>query len=179
MCMYVLAAQSCLILCDPTDYSLPGSSVHGILQARVLEWVAIPFFRRSSWSRDQPQVSCIVGRFFTIWGNRETQNKGKDAPELNLFFFFSEKILWTTTTSCKISLSRQFSAVGYNPQSGPFFSWDLTLSYKVIAFWSWQYETGANPKDPEMKALKSLWHLFLLKLDIMYQIIFIATPFSS
>ena len=38
----VLVAQSCLTLCDPTDYSLPGSSVHGILQARVLEWIAIP-----------------------------------------------------------------------------------------------------------------------------------------
>ena len=41
-CVCVLVAQSCLTLCDPTDYSLPGSSVHGILQARVLEWVAIP-----------------------------------------------------------------------------------------------------------------------------------------
>ena len=47
--------------------SSSGSSVHGILQATILEWVAIPFFRGSSWSRGQTQVSCIAGRFFTIW----------------------------------------------------------------------------------------------------------------
>ena len=50
---------------DPMGCSLPGSSVHGISQARMLEWVAIPFSRRSSWPRDQIQVACIVGRFFT------------------------------------------------------------------------------------------------------------------
>ena len=61
----VLVAQSCLTLCDPMDCSLPGSSVHGILQARIPEWVAIPFPRGSSWPRDQSQVSCIAGRFFS------------------------------------------------------------------------------------------------------------------
>ena len=44
-----------------------SSSVHGILQARILEWVAIPFSRGSSWPRDWTRVSCIAGRFFTIW----------------------------------------------------------------------------------------------------------------
>ena len=58
-------AQSCLILCDPMDCSLPGSSVHGIFQAKVLEWVAISFSRRSSQPRDRTQVSRIVGRGFT------------------------------------------------------------------------------------------------------------------
>ena len=67
----VKVAQSCLILCDPMDCSLPASSVHGILQARILEWIAIPFFRGSSWSRDQTQISCIAGKFFTIWATRE------------------------------------------------------------------------------------------------------------
>ena len=61
----VLVTQSCLTLCDPMDYSLPGSSGHGILQARILEWVAFPFSRGSSRPRDQTQVSCIAGRFFT------------------------------------------------------------------------------------------------------------------
>ena len=60
-------AQSCPILCDPMDCSLPGSSVHGIFQARVLEWVAISFSRGSSWPRDWTWVSCIAGRRFTIW----------------------------------------------------------------------------------------------------------------
>ena len=53
------------------DCSLPGSSVHGILQARILEWVAISFSRGSSWPRDQTQVSCIADRFFTAWAIRE------------------------------------------------------------------------------------------------------------
>ena len=56
---------------DPMDWSLPGSSVHGISQATLLEWVAIPFSRGSSQPRDQTQVSCIAGRFFTIWATRE------------------------------------------------------------------------------------------------------------
>ena len=62
----VLAAQLCLTLCDPMDCSLPGSSVHGILQARILEWVAIYFPRESSPFRDWTQVSCTAGRFCTF-----------------------------------------------------------------------------------------------------------------
>ena len=58
--------QSCPTLCDPVDCSPPGSSVHGILQARILEWVAVPSSRGSSQPRDRTQVSCIAGRFFTI-----------------------------------------------------------------------------------------------------------------
>ena len=61
----VLVSQSCLTLCDPVDCSPPGSSAHGILQARVLEWVAMPSSRRCSQPRDQTRVSCITGRFFT------------------------------------------------------------------------------------------------------------------
>ena len=53
------------------DCSPPGSSVHGILQARILEWVAISFSRGSSRLRDQTQVSCIAGGFFMAWATRE------------------------------------------------------------------------------------------------------------
>ena len=60
-----------LTLCDPMDYSLPGSSVHGIFQARVQERVAISFSRGSSQLRDQTQVSRIADRRFTIWATRE------------------------------------------------------------------------------------------------------------
>ena len=63
----VLVTQSCLTLCDPMNCNPPGFSVHGILQARILEWIAIPFFRGSSRLRDRTGVSCIAGRFFTIW----------------------------------------------------------------------------------------------------------------
>ena len=62
----VKVAQSCPTLCDPMDCSLPGSSLHGILQARILDWVAVPFSRESFQPRDQTQVSHITGRFFTI-----------------------------------------------------------------------------------------------------------------
>ena len=65
VCVCLLVAQSCPTLCDPMGCSPPGSSVHGILQVRILEWAAIPFSRASSQSRDQTQVSCIAGRFFT------------------------------------------------------------------------------------------------------------------
>ena len=58
--------QSCLTLCDPMDCSPPGSSIHGIFQARVLEWVAISSSRRSSRPRDGTRVSHIVGRCFTV-----------------------------------------------------------------------------------------------------------------
>ena len=62
----VLVAQSCSTLCSPMDHSPPGSSVHGLLQARILEWVAISFSRRSSQLRDQTCSSCIAGKFFTV-----------------------------------------------------------------------------------------------------------------
>ena len=58
-----------------TVYSPLGSSVHGILQVRILEWVAIPFPRRSSQPRDQTQVSWNAGGFFTIWATRKAQQK--------------------------------------------------------------------------------------------------------
>ena len=67
----MLVAQSRLILCDPMDCSPPGSSVHGILQARILKWVAISYSRGSSPPRDWTRVSCIAGRFFTVWTTRE------------------------------------------------------------------------------------------------------------
>ena len=56
------------------DCSPPGSSVHGILQERILEWVAIPFSRGSSQARDWTHISCIAGRFFTIWATRESHH---------------------------------------------------------------------------------------------------------
>ena len=58
------------------DCSPPGSSVHGILQARILEWVAMPSSRGSSWPRGQIPFSCIVGRFFTVWATREALQTG-------------------------------------------------------------------------------------------------------
>ena len=58
-------------LCVPMDCSPLGYCVHGILQARILEWVTMPFSRGSSWPRDRTQATCIAGRFFTIWAIRK------------------------------------------------------------------------------------------------------------
>ena len=66
-----LVTQSCPTLCDPMDCSPPGSSVHGIFQARILEWVAISFSRGTSWPRDWTGFSRIVGRSFTVWATGE------------------------------------------------------------------------------------------------------------
>ena len=63
--------QSCPTLCDPVDCSPSGSSIHGILQARILEWVAISFSRGSSQPRDRTRVSRIAGRHFNLWATRE------------------------------------------------------------------------------------------------------------
>ena len=67
----MLVAQLCPTLCDPKDCSPPSFSVHGILQARTLEWVAMPSSRGSSQLREQTRVSCISGGFFTVWATRE------------------------------------------------------------------------------------------------------------
>ena len=67
----VLVTQPCPTLCNPMDYSSPGSLVHGILQARILEWVDIPFSRASSPSRDWTQVFHIPGTYLTVWTTRE------------------------------------------------------------------------------------------------------------
>ena len=66
-----LVAQSCLTLCEPMDCSPPGSM--GILQTRILEWVAMPSSRGSSQPKDRTQVSRITGEFFTVWATREAQ----------------------------------------------------------------------------------------------------------
>ena len=76
----VLVTQSCLTLCNPMDCGPPGSSVHGILQARILEWVAIPFSRGSFRPRDRTWVSFIAGRFFTVWAT------GKPRYNENILF---------------------------------------------------------------------------------------------
>ena len=77
------------------DYSLLGSSVHGILQARILEWITIPFSKESSQTRDQTKISCIAGEFFTIWATREAQ------------FFNICKLISVTDNSNKVKNKNQ------------------------------------------------------------------------
>ena len=68
---YRFVAKSRLTLSDPMDCSLPGYSVHGISQARILEWVSISFSRGSSQPRDQTCISCLAGGFFTTGATRK------------------------------------------------------------------------------------------------------------
>ena len=75
VCVCVLVTQSCPTLCSPIDCSQPGSSVHGILQERILEWVAISFSRGSSQSRDWTWVSCFAGSFLKVWATKGDQVK--------------------------------------------------------------------------------------------------------
>ena len=72
-----LVTQLYPTICNSMDYSPPGSSVHGILQTRILEWVAMPSSRKSSQPRDWTQVSHIAGRFVTILATREAQSPHK------------------------------------------------------------------------------------------------------
>ena len=71
MCLCVIVTQSCLSLCDPMDCSRPGSSVHGISQARILEWAVISFSMGSSRPRDQTWVSCINRRILYCPSTKE------------------------------------------------------------------------------------------------------------
>ena len=135
----------------------PGSSVHGVIQARILEWVAIPFSRGSSQLRDRTQVSRIAGRFFTVWAIR---------PPICQYFFFQKIILlkysWFTILYWFLLYSKVTQLCIY-PYS--FSLWFITeywiyfpvrysgpccLSILYITVWS------ANPKLPVLLSHSSL-----------------------
>ena len=90
-------AQSCPTLCDPMDCSLPGFSVHGILLARIPEWVTISFPGGSSWPRDGTWVSRVVGRRFNLWATRE-------APKFSNRFHMVLEIKSLKSPRAKISI---------------------------------------------------------------------------
>ena len=103
-----LVAQSCLTLCDPVDYSPPSSSVHGILQARILEWVAMPSSRGSSWLRDRTCVSWdsgITGGFLYCWSTRE--NQVQFFTTWNMHLLCSTWNIWWLQFSIKHSIHRK------------------------------------------------------------------------
>ena len=114
--------------CHPMDCSPPGSSAHGILQARKLQWVAISFSKGSSWSRDQTQVSCITGRFFTNWATREAwHGLQKSSAALHFIFplcwMFLLLLVWCSSTCFLLSLPllwRQIQSIAIRPMSRKF-----------------------------------------------------------
>ena len=99
VCVCVQSLQSCPTLCDPMDCSPPGSSVLGILQARIIEWVATPSSRGFAWPRDQNHVSCIcytADRFFTIKSPRKPWWTGY----FPIIFFLSFQTKFLSEYSC-------------------------------------------------------------------------------
>ena len=113
----VLSWFSHVQLCDPMDCSLPGCSVHGILQARILEWVAMPSSRGSSWPGDRKCFSCgsyIAGRFFTSWVTREapTIDKVRDVS-LGCARWSMERRKTTLEYVCIIYISHYISFFAY------------------------------------------------------------------
>ena len=114
-------AQSCPIFCDPMDCSLAGSSVHGLLQVRILEWVAVPFSRRSSPPRDRTQISRTAGRFFTTekwegdpndWSQRIKRRSLDVRLGCVLFLFFLHGIY------CMAKVSPVGQEIGYQDVLG-------------------------------------------------------------
>ena len=118
-----LVTQSCPTPCDPMDCSLPGSSVHGTVQARILEWVAMPSSRGSSWPRDGTWISCIVGWFLTVWTTRETLQG--NTKELVLVVLFS----WVGGREGKVSVG--IVAVLWCPSPA---SWEYALGSLLTDF---------------------------------------------
>ena len=104
----VLVTQSHPALSDPMDYSPPGSSVHGIFQAWILEWVPVSFSRGPSWPRDRTWVSCIAGSFFTVWATREAncpQNTTRKTVQLPNHLLF--KILRSSVIELQMFVQKQ------------------------------------------------------------------------
>ena len=102
--MKVLVTQSCLTLCNPMDCSPPGSSVHGILQAGILEWVAISSSRGSSQPRDQTQTFCTADKCFTIWATRGCLSKQWFQWTQNLYLPIHRKSTMSLTRDVWFSL---------------------------------------------------------------------------
>ena len=93
-CVCVLVTQLCLTLCDLMDGSPPGSSVPGIIQARILEWVVLYSSRESSQPRDWSQVSCIASGCFTFWATREALSSSQVIIQGQRRTHFSHAFIW-------------------------------------------------------------------------------------
>ena len=124
-----LVAQLGLTLFDPVDCSPPGFSVCGILQARILEWVAIPSSRGSSPTRDWTWVSCIAGGFFTVWSTREAPLEC--LPHAILFkglFAQLPYFIFTTTLYISTMIISTLDMSELKHREGKEFAWDHTTS---------------------------------------------------
>ena len=128
-------------VCNPMNCSPPGSSVHGILQASILEQVAIPFSRGSSPLRDRTQVSCIAGRFFTFWNTRKAWDEG-------YHLLSSGYRAGTVPNTLQIN--------SFYPHNKPL---GLLVSVSSFFFYSWGYWISERGGDlPKGTQLRAQWH---------------------
>ena len=148
--------QSCPTFCDPMDYSLPGSSIHGIFQARVLEWVAISFSRVSSWPRDRTHIWCIGKQIFT------TEPPGKTTYIYMSILFnpqdildigsvqFSHSVMSDSLRPHGLQHARHpcpLPTLGVFPNSCPLSRWcHPTISSSVVPFFSrlWSFPASGS-----------------------------------
>ena len=130
MLALVLVTQSCLTL-------QPGSSLHGILQARLLEWVAIPFPRGSSQPWDRTRVSCIAGRFFTIWATREAQMQRGECGKRLLM-----------SASNKALASNLFLST--SPRGRAATSWNINPAGIILSHGGWNWYPLKRYLEPEI-----------------------------
>ena len=121
------------LCCDPLDCGLSGSSVHGMFQARVLEWVVISFSRGSSWLRDWTQVSRIVGRHFTLWATRGRQWEYKQPQIFGKQFDFMLKAEYLHTYYSRISFLIIYSRETHTHMNQKIYTTMFTVASSTVA----------------------------------------------
>ena len=165
-CMYVLVAQLCPTLWDPMACSPPGSSVHGILQARILECVAISFSREPSQSRDQTQVFHMAGIFFTIWATRRNTT---DLGAGILFSRASQVALMVKNPPANAGDPRDAGSI---PRETPWRrKWQPTPVFSSVQFssvqslshvWLWLFATPGTAAHQASLSIINSWSLLKL-----------------
>ena len=167
---YALLLQSCLTLCNPMGCSPPDFSVHEILQARILEWVAMPSSRGSSQPRDQTQVSHIVGGFFTIWFSsvqllshvRLFATPWIPVRQASLSITNSQSSLKLTSIksvmpSSHLILSRPLLLLPPIPPSTRVFSNESTLRMRWPKYWSFSFSIIPSKEHPGVISFRMDW----------------------
>ena len=154
-------AQSCPSLCDPKHWSLPGSSIHGIFQARALEWVAIFFSRGSPRLRDQTWVSRIAGRRFTIWATREAQEYWSGCYFLLQVVRILYQLSFKGSPSVSVLFLKCYSYITpwLNPLGGPWLFWEHNnthISRGPQAFFLLSSELRSTPRSATVLSQASL-----------------------
>ena len=162
--------QLCLTLCDHMDCNLPGSSVHGILQARILEWVAISYFRGSSWPRDQTQISYTAGRFFTIWATSSVlfssvaqscptpcNPMNRRMPGLPVHHQLPEFTLESVMSSSHFILCHPLLLLPPIPPSIRVFSNESILCMRWPKYWSFSFSIIPSKEIPGLISFRMDW----------------------